>query len=111
VLFTAAPQILASLSTPLGTDYKQSLLMLESKANLCLALELKNSLSPYYWITVAQKGIPFVLVIEHTRFSLGSCLEAIVCSYRLSFTLYRTLSICYITQSRLRMFTDIFLEA
>jgi len=67
VLFTAAPQILASLSTPLGTDYKQSLLMLESKANLCLALELKNSLSPYYWITVAQKGIPFVLVIEHTR--------------------------------------------
>lgn len=67
VLFTAAPQILATLETPLSPEYKQSLIKLESKANLCLALELKNSLSPYYWITVAQKDIPFVLVIEHTR--------------------------------------------
>lgn len=37
------------------------------KANLCAMLELDVSLSPYYWVTVADEGIPFVLVIEHTR--------------------------------------------
>ena len=29
--------------------------------------ELEESLSPYYWITVSQKGFLFVLVIEHTN--------------------------------------------
>lgn len=67
VLFTAAPQILADMDTPLNQAYRESLKVLRSKANLCLTLELDNSLSPYYWITVAQKDIPFVLVIEHTR--------------------------------------------
>jgi protoporphyrinogen oxidase len=30
-------------------------------------LELSESLSPYYWITISQKGFPFVLIIEHTN--------------------------------------------
>ena len=37
------------------------------KANICVLLELSQSLSPYYWITVAQEGLPFVLIIEHTN--------------------------------------------
>ena len=32
-----------------------------------MTLELDRSLSPFYWITVAQRDIPFVLIIEHTN--------------------------------------------
>lgn len=67
VLFTASPQILASLPSPLPADFKDNLAALQMKANICLTLELEQSLSPYYWITVAQQDIPFVLAIEHTR--------------------------------------------
>ena len=51
----------------MAQEYRAALRSIKYKANLCLALELKESLSPYYWITVAQEGFPFVLVIEHTN--------------------------------------------
>jgi protoporphyrinogen oxidase len=47
--------------------YKKSLNSIAYKANICLILELSESLSPYYWITVAQEGLPFVLIVEHTN--------------------------------------------
>ena len=37
------------------------------KANLCLQLTLSNSLSPWYWITVSDSALPFVVVVEHTQ--------------------------------------------
>ncbi|MGI6085077.1 MAG: NAD(P)/FAD-dependent oxidoreductase [Acetivibrionales bacterium] len=49
------------------TSYKESLDRISYKANICLILELSRSLSPYYWITVAQEGLPFVLIVEHTN--------------------------------------------
>lgn len=67
VLFTGFPQQLASLDTPLDAEYRQKMASLKVKANLCMLLELDRSLSPYYWITVAQHDIPFVLIIEHTN--------------------------------------------
>lgn len=67
VLFTAAPENLANSCNELSREYRAALRSIKYKANLCLALELKESLSPYYWITVAQEGLPFVLVIEHTN--------------------------------------------
>lgn len=67
VLFTASPQVLGAMPSPLPADFNDALTALKTKANICLTLELEQSLSPYYWITVAQEEIPFVLVIEHTR--------------------------------------------
>lgn len=67
VLFTAAPELLSGLCPSLTQDYKNKLESIAFKANLCLTLELTKSLSPYYWITVSQKELPFVLVIEHTN--------------------------------------------
>ncbi len=51
----------------LYNQYKSSLSSISYKANICLILELSQSLSSYYWITVAQEGLPFVLIIEHTN--------------------------------------------
>lgn len=67
VLFTAAPELLADVCEDLPGDYRESLKAVRFKANLCLALELRESLSPYYWITISQEGFPFVLIIEHTN--------------------------------------------
>ena len=67
ILYTGSPASLAGLDTNLPESYIGKLLKLPAKANLCLALELSEGLSPYYWITIAQDGLPFVLAIEHTR--------------------------------------------
>ncbi len=66
VLFTGSPDLLADTCPELSRGYENTLRNIKYKANLCLILELSESLSPYYWITVSQKGFPFVLVIEHT---------------------------------------------
>lgn len=39
---------------------------LKYKADLCMVLRLKKSLSPYYWTTVCDR-LPFVVVVEHTN--------------------------------------------
>ena len=76
VLFTCSPNILSEvLQVPSGTEsfklcytrFKETLNNIKYKSNICLVLELSQSLSPYYWITVAQEGLPFVLIIEHTN--------------------------------------------
>ncbi|SHJ14735.1 NAD(P)/FAD-dependent oxidoreductase [Thermoclostridium caenicola] len=66
-LFTGSPQQLAALDTPLDAGQRRMMSELKAKANLCLNLELDRPLSDYYWITVAQRDIPFVLIIEHTN--------------------------------------------
>jgi protoporphyrinogen oxidase len=67
VLFTASPGLLSDICPCLDKDYALSLMKIKYKANLCLVLELEKSLSPYYWITVSQEDLPFVLIIEHTN--------------------------------------------
>lgn len=67
VLFTGAPELLSRLCPALPPDYRRSLEDIKLKANICLTLELNESLSPYYWITISQEGLPFVLIIEHTN--------------------------------------------
>ncbi|NLE26341.1 MAG: NAD(P)/FAD-dependent oxidoreductase [Clostridiaceae bacterium] len=67
VLFTCSPNLLAKILQGPDSNFKNSLNRISYKANLCLVLELTHSLSPYYWITVAQEDFPFVLIIEHTN--------------------------------------------
>jgi protoporphyrinogen oxidase len=67
IIVTTSPEIFAKMDTPLPDDYKKRLKGIKYRSNICLMLELDVKLSPYYWITVAQEEMPFVLVIEHTN--------------------------------------------
>jgi len=67
VLFTGSPNLLENILHGPYDNYKSSLHQIRYKANICAILELSESLSPYYWITVAQDDLPFVLIIEHTN--------------------------------------------
>ncbi len=67
VLFTNAPENLTNIYRGDLSHYAKKLNEIKYKANICLMLELTESLSPYYWITVSQHGFPFVLIIEHTN--------------------------------------------
>ena len=67
ILFTSSPNLLSDIFQGPNNNYKESLSRIRYKANICVLLELSQSLSPYYWITVAQEGLPFVLIIEHTN--------------------------------------------
>ncbi len=67
VIFTPAPLNLIEMGVELPKEYKESVRQVKYKSNICMMLELKASISPYYWVTVAEKNFPFVLVIEHTN--------------------------------------------
>lgn len=71
VIVTTAPEIFRSMLRPseggLSPAYSAQLQRIKYKANLCLVLELSESLSPYYWISVTDPHAPFVAVIEHTN--------------------------------------------
>ncbi|KAF0814767.1 Protoporphyrinogen oxidase [Andreprevotia sp. IGB-42] len=49
-------------------DYVARLNRIHYLANVCLVLELKESLSKTYWLNVNDPTFPFVAVIEHTNF-------------------------------------------
>lgn len=67
VIFTASPEKFSYVIKGMGRHYLDSLRKIRYKANICMILELSESLMPYYWMTVADREIPFVLVIEHTN--------------------------------------------
>ena len=68
VIVTSAPETFRHmLGVPLPEAYESKLKQIRYKSNLCMVLELNSSLSPYYWITVAEKDAPFALVLEHTN--------------------------------------------
>jgi protoporphyrinogen oxidase len=46
----------------------QRLRSIEYFTALCLLLEVDRQVTPYYWINVAEPGVPFVGLIEHTNF-------------------------------------------
>jgi len=67
VIATTSPAIFASYCKNMPDTYAKQLKQIRYKANLCVVLELNCSLSPYYWITLAEKDFPFVAVVEHTQ--------------------------------------------
>ena len=69
VLFTAAPEELDRVAGEyLPADYRATLGGIEHANALCAVLELDRSLSPYYWLNIADPGSPFGGVIEHTNY-------------------------------------------
>jgi protoporphyrinogen oxidase len=67
VLYTGSPRKLAALCPHLSEEERKRYRSITSMANLCLMLELEAPLSEYYWISIADKGLPFVAAIEHTN--------------------------------------------
>jgi protoporphyrinogen oxidase len=55
------------LREAVGPGYVARLEGVEYHTALCVLLELDRPFSPYYWITVAERGIPFVGVVEQTN--------------------------------------------
>jgi len=67
VLFTASPSQLLDVCDGIDGPYRERLRRIKYKANICALVSLKKPLSNYYWTTVADRRLPFVAVIEHTR--------------------------------------------
>jgi protoporphyrinogen oxidase len=55
------------LADAIGTAYLDLVRAVEYRTALCLLLEIDRQFSPYYWTNIADPGIPFVGLIEHTN--------------------------------------------
>lgn len=73
VIATPALPIIADLlDKHVPSAYAQQLRRINYLANICVVLELKRSLSDFYWLNVNDPSFPFVGVIEHTNFEPAS---------------------------------------
>ncbi len=68
VLTLPFPIIAKLLNQQVEQSYIDSLNKVQYIGNVCLTLELKESLSSIYWLNVNDPEFPFVGVIEHTNF-------------------------------------------
>lgn len=67
VLSTVPTPILAGLVEDLDAEYARSLREIEYMGAICTILSLEESLSPVYWLNVADPGYSFGGVIEQTH--------------------------------------------
>jgi protoporphyrinogen oxidase len=56
------------LAAALGDDYLARVRSPRYQAALCLVLELDRRFGRFYWLNVADDGLPFIGLIEHTNF-------------------------------------------
>ena len=68
IIFTADIPSFLEITQGLPEDYKTKLKKIKYRAALVLILRLKKSFMKYYWLNIADKQIPFVLLMEHTNF-------------------------------------------
>ena len=69
VIFTTSLPIIANIIDNFAKkDFLKSLRRIHYIGNICLVLELNESLSDTYWLNVNDPSFPFVGVIEHTNF-------------------------------------------
>lgn len=69
VIATPALPIIAELLEPyVSGQYIAELRRIKYLANVCLVLELSDSLSEIYWLNVCDNNFPFIGLIEHTNF-------------------------------------------
>ena len=68
-LFTAAPSELVRVAGDgFPPPYTARLAALPATAALCVVLEMSRSLTPYYWLNIADPEFPFGGLIEHTNY-------------------------------------------
>lgn len=62
------PDYLAVAGDLLEADHRSQLEALRATGALCTILELEHSLTPYYWLNIADPEMPFGGLIEHTNY-------------------------------------------
>jgi protoporphyrinogen oxidase len=67
VIATTPPAVFTGMVKDLPAEYRAGLDAIRYKADICMLLEVKKPVAPYYWITVAEREAPFVLMLEHTN--------------------------------------------
>jgi protoporphyrinogen oxidase len=68
VIVTTAPSLLKKLVDFNDPEYLKKFDKLEYFSAMDMVLRVKKSISPFYWLNVADKDSPFVCVVEHTNF-------------------------------------------
>jgi protoporphyrinogen oxidase len=63
----ATPEFLKQASAVLPKELRESLAQFRYYGSVVAVLELRASVTPYYWTSVLDKDKPFLAVIEHTR--------------------------------------------
>ena len=66
VISTAPYQVLDKL-IDLDQNIKNSMNKVEYMSAIVMILTLNNSLSEYYWLSIAENNFPFLGIIEHTN--------------------------------------------
>lgn len=67
VIAAVPNQVLLRLAPSLPDDYAAKLRAVQYQWALCLVLALRHSLSPFYWMNISDRSIPFLALIEHTN--------------------------------------------
>ena len=67
VIATVPSNVFDKITIGLPHSYKEKLQKTRYMSAVQLILELKNQLSKYYWLNIADRTFPFVGVIEHTN--------------------------------------------
>ena len=62
------PDYLAVAGHLLAGDDRDALTRLRATGAICTILELEQSLTPYYWLNIADPEMPFGGLIEHTNY-------------------------------------------
>jgi protoporphyrinogen oxidase len=52
----------------LAADERENMASMKATGALCTVLTLKRSLTPYYWLNIADEAMPFGGLIEHTNY-------------------------------------------
>ena len=68
VIATPAPAILKKIVEFKDPEYLARFDRLNYFAAMAMVLRMKKSISPVYWLNVADKKSPFVAIVEHTNF-------------------------------------------
>ncbi len=68
VIVTPAPAVLKKIVDFKDPEYLARFDKLGYYAAMDMVLRMKKSLSPVYWLNVADKQSPFVAIVEHTNF-------------------------------------------
>ena len=68
VLMTTPSSIVPALAPELPLEYTTPLTKTEYQAAILIVLVLDRPFSPYYWMNIADRSVPFVGLIEHTNY-------------------------------------------
>jgi len=65
---TPVPDFIEIAGHLLADDDRRHLASLRATGAICTILELEHSLTPYYWLNIADPDMPFGGLIEHTNY-------------------------------------------